>query len=38
MSEPELSTDEAKALAGAIVQLTEMAGRVLPRVQDQSPT
>ena len=33
MAEPELSTEEAKALVGAIAQLTRMAGRVLPEVQ-----
>lgn len=33
MAEPELSTDEAKALVAAIVQLSQMAGRVLPEMQ-----
>jgi len=33
MAESELSTDEAKSLVAAIVQLSEMAGRVLPPVQ-----
>jgi len=33
MAEPELSTDDAKSLVSAIVQLTHMAGRVLPEMQ-----
>jgi len=33
MADPELSTDEAKSLVKAIVQLTHMAGRALPEMQ-----